>query len=180
MVNQDVRICMGKEGMLMNPQDIYDTIMELQVTVIADHIGGMLAPSKLPSEFPNPTEQPGFRSLVELARCGKVIIKISGLYRLSDATETGYHDLESIIRTLAEMAPERLIYASDWPHTGNGSNRSTGKTGEVEKFREIDHNGIIENLGQWVESKETWERMMVSTPAALFKETLIIFLVECL
>ena len=62
--------------------------------------------------------QPGFRSLVQLARSSRVSIKVSGLYRASTSSEIGYEDLEPIIRTLAEQVPNWLVWASDWLHTG--------------------------------------------------------------
>lgn len=153
----------------MKSLDIYETVLSLPVAVIADHIGGMFAPSKLPDATLDPIKQPGFRSLVELAKRSKVIVKISGLYRLSNIKETAYHDLEPIIRTLADTVPDRLIYASDWPHTGDGADRKVRKPGQIEQFRVIDNQRIVENLSQWVGSEDRWKQMMVITPAAVFK-----------
>ena len=42
-------------------------------------------------------------------------IKLSGFYRLSN--DRGYRDLDPLLLELATIAPDRIIWGSDWPHT---------------------------------------------------------------
>ncbi|KAH6683517.1 hypothetical protein F5X68DRAFT_137281 [Plectosphaerella plurivora] len=146
--------------------DIYETVLSLPVIIIADHIGGMAGVSRLPADQKT-TQQPGYQSLLKLAQQGRVLIKISGLYRLSSESETGYADLEPVIGELAAKVPDRLIYASDWPHTGDGSDRGNRRPGQVEEFRKVDNQLILANIKSWI-GEETWEKMMVTTPASAF------------
>lgn len=145
-------------------------IRDLPVTVIADHTGGLLAPSKLnvASEW-SPASQPGLSSLVSLARDGKVLVKISGLYRSSDATQTNFSDMANIIRKLAVLIPDHLIWGSDWPHTGEGKTRLSQDLQAIEPFRVIDDLAIIANLKKWV-GESTWMKMMVTNPQREFFE----------
>ena len=154
--------------------------MNLPVEVIADHLGGLKGISKLnvnsSSHTDNSTakdtvlEQPGFRSLVQLAKNSRVAIKISGLYRSSTSVATGYDDLAPIVRALAEQVPDRLVWASDWPHTGEGKDRKPDHAlSTKEPFRVIDNMRILKNLKDWVGNDETWYKLTVLNPRALYK-----------
>lgn len=153
-----------------NSADLYATVLSLPVTIIADHTGGVLAASKLAAEFAHsPTLQPGFAALVALARAGKIVIKISGLYRSSTAVQTAYADVEPIIRELAQEVPDALIWGSDWPHTGEGKDRGEMLgLGKIEPFRQIDNHSILRNLREWVNNEQTWMKLMVNNAERLF------------
>ena len=148
---------------------MYDSLIDLPVEIIADHLGGMKGSSKLGSTKTDPTEQPGFQSLLKLAEKSRVFIKVSALYRASSRNATGYDDLESIVRTFAVKVPDRLIYASDWPHTGDAAGRTGKDPTDIEEFRKIDDERIVANLKGWIRSEETWNRMLVATPDQVFQ-----------
>ncbi|RYP67728.1 hypothetical protein DL769_005692 [Monosporascus sp. CRB-8-3] len=148
---------------------LYDALVDLPVQVIADHLGGMLGSSKLGSTTLDPTKQRGFDSLMRLAEQSRVFVKVSGLYRISAMNETGYDDLEPIVRTFAEKVPDRLIYGSDWPHTGDASGRTGRNSTDIEEFRKIDDELVIANLKRWIRNEKTWNKMLVTTPGQVFR-----------
>ncbi|KAH7225255.1 hypothetical protein B0J15DRAFT_473407, partial [Fusarium solani] len=155
--------------------ELYDFILQSPVEIIVDHIGGLLGASKIASGNADPNvalSQAGFDSLVKLARGRRVWIKVSGLYRASLRTDSCYDDLEGIVRRLFHEVPERLIWASDWPHTGEGKARAgkdkAARLAEIEEFRTIDNAKILQSLRNWSESEDTWKKIMVDNPRELF------------
>jgi predicted TIM-barrel fold metal-dependent hydrolase len=81
---------------------------EWNVPVVLDHMGGL-----------GPTEEdshPAWSALRMLADSGSCWIKISGLYRKSRVPVT-FTDCDRLIERLARLAPHRLLWGSDWPHT---------------------------------------------------------------
>jgi predicted TIM-barrel fold metal-dependent hydrolase len=81
----------------------------IDATVIIDHMG-RIDPALGASQEP-------FAVLLELARRKNVWFKLSGADRMS-RQGAPYADLRPFARRLIEIAPERLVWGSDWPHTG--------------------------------------------------------------
>ncbi|CAG7931615.1 unnamed protein product [Penicillium olsonii] len=149
---------------------LYETILQLPVRIIADHLGGMRGPSLLPSDLQSiPTSQPGFVSLMSLARQSRVVIKMSGLYRMSSDTCSTYSDLKPIVETLAQEAPKQVIWGSDWPHTGDGHNRLEGRLDVKEPFRVIKNDAILNHLHDWMGS-DAYKKMMVDNPKRIYHQ----------
>ncbi|AOW01988.1 YALI0B20636p [Yarrowia lipolytica CLIB122] len=133
---------------------LFDVIGNLPVTVIADHLGGMKSPGDT-----------GFESLIKLT-AKNVLIRVSGFYRLSEQGP-GYSDLEEVVQFFASESPNKLIWASDWPHTGGGKQRLLLNPGDVEPFRVIDNHAILQNLRSWVDER-TWTNMMETLPDRIY------------
>ncbi|KAJ5720229.1 Amidohydrolase 2 [Penicillium malachiteum] len=90
----------------------------LGVTLCIDHFGSPDL-SSLPENqegIPfDPYTLPGFQSLTSLLRTGNNYIKISAPYRLTnDRTQS---QLKAMAHEFLTAAPDRVIYATDWPHT---------------------------------------------------------------
>jgi predicted TIM-barrel fold metal-dependent hydrolase len=77
--------------------------------VVIDHIG-RIDPSLGVAQAP-------FAALVELSRRDNVWIKLSGADRIS-RHGAPYNDVKPFAHRLLETAPDRLLWGSDWPHTG--------------------------------------------------------------
>lgn len=147
---------------------LYDVIFRLPVKVIADHLGGMLGPTKLPSDLHSaPTSQPGFESLLSLARDARVYVKISGLYRMSTDISSNFHDLQPIVQTFAGEIPDQIIWGSDWPHTGDGHDRLRSCLEVKEPFRVLDDVSILEQLHGWM-GNDVYRKMLVENPTRLY------------
>ncbi|PYI09507.1 amidohydrolase 2 [Aspergillus sclerotiicarbonarius CBS 121057] len=147
---------------------LHDAILELPVRVIADHLGGMLGSSKLPPDVQlRSTCQPGFDSLLSLAKKARVFVKMAGLYRMSNDSAGTFGDLQPIVQTFAQEIPDQLIWGSDWPHTGDGHNR-VGKSLDVkEPFRIVDDHAILRRLHSWV-GDDVYRKMLVDNPGRLY------------
>jgi predicted TIM-barrel fold metal-dependent hydrolase len=123
--------------------------------------------SALPDTTTDITQQPGYQSLISLAKAGKVIIKVSGLYRSSKLTTGGYDDMQPLITSLAKEIPGSLIWASDWPHTGSAANRSLSNRDTPESFRVVDNMAVQGNIKQWV-GPNVWYYMTVQHPLQVY------------
>ena len=148
---------------------LHDTITGLPVKIIADHLGGMRGASKLPSDLQStPASQPGFESLLSLAKQSHVVVKVSGLYRMSSDVPSTYSDLQPILETFAKEIPGQLIWGSDWPHTGEGGSRIERKLEVKEPFRIVDDTAILAKLHNWMGS-HVYRKMLVDNPRRLYQ-----------
>lgn len=93
-------------------------IPRLGVTICIDHFGSpeLSSISWAQDVAPfNPFTLPGFRSLISLLRQGSTYIKMSAPYRLTSDPQMS--DLKAMAAEFLAAAPDRVIYATDWPHT---------------------------------------------------------------
>ncbi|KAI5478086.1 transcriptional family amidohydrolase family protein [Pseudohyphozyma bogoriensis] len=151
----------------------YTFFKSLSVPVVGDHFGGLKGVSRLPRSSPLPPfsdalNQPGLTELLDLAVSGHVYIKLSGCYRASTLDASGYDDLEPLVRKLVDTCPNQLVYASDWPHTGDGKDRVGRSVEEVEPFRIIDQRLVVERMREWVGEEDTWRTILVDNPRKLY------------
>ena len=85
-----------------------DLLSGLRVPFIIDHMGRVPVKDGL--------QQPPFQALLELARNNdKCWVKISGAERISSAGPP-FTDTVPFARALIEVAPDRLLWGTDWPH----------------------------------------------------------------
>ena len=59
---------------------------------------------------------PAFTDLLALLAGGRCWVKLTGPYRISGAPDLPYDDVDAAAAKLAQAAPGRLIWGSDWPH----------------------------------------------------------------
>jgi predicted TIM-barrel fold metal-dependent hydrolase len=99
--------------------------------------------------------QPGFQQLIELLRHGgrRCWVKLTGAYRTSMARE--FADVEPMARALVDVAHDRLIWGSDYPHLSFAD-----KVGSIELWN---------LLGRWVPDEATRRRILVDNPRQLFR-----------
>ena len=130
------------------------------VPVVLDHFGGVQARLG--------PDQPGLATLLRLVGDGKAYVKLSAPYRASrDAPE--YADLAPVARALIRANPERMVWASDWPHTGGGAARAAGKPGDVEPFRSVDDAHDLALIRVWAGDEATARAILVDNAARLFR-----------
>ncbi len=95
----------------------------------------------------------GFQTLVALVRDG-AWVKLSGAYRLT-AEGPPYRDTIPYARALAEAAPERCVWGSDWPHVSHwGHMMNVGD--------------LLDLLADWVPDEAARRRVLVDNPARLY------------
>jgi predicted TIM-barrel fold metal-dependent hydrolase len=104
------------------------------------------------------------RTLLELLATGRVWLKLSAFYRASNDAPR-HADLAALARTLIATRPQRLLWGSDWPHTGGGRDRDPAR---IEPFRQVDLPASLLALQSWVPDAAVLHRILVSNPAELY------------
>jgi predicted TIM-barrel fold metal-dependent hydrolase len=99
-------------------------------------------------------QQAGFQRLLDVLRngSGKVWVKLTGVYRMSQAP--GFADAAPMVRALIEAAPDRLIWGSDYPHLSFAD-----KVGSQQLF---------DLFNTWARDESTRRRILVDNPTKLF------------
>jgi predicted TIM-barrel fold metal-dependent hydrolase len=141
---------------LLMVASLRDTIRTLPVPVVVDHFG-------LASAAQGP-KQEGFAELLELAAEGKVYVKLSAPYRITSRADGS--DGEVIVRPLIDANPERMLWGTDWPHTGAWPGVPRRRE-TPEPFHPIDDGQQLNLLAAWATRAEL-KRILVDNPARLF------------
>ncbi len=101
-------------------------------------------------------DAPGFQALLELMRAGNTWMKISGANRVSATDLPPYDDVRPMAHALIEAAPDHIMWGTDWPHPN--------------KYEVNPNDGdLADALGDWVTDDDLRRRILVDTPAALFR-----------
>jgi len=133
-----------------------DVLMQLPVPVVIDHFGRASAAKGI--------AQAGFDKLLGLLASGRVWIKLSAAHRISEQPDC--QDAKPIVRALINANPKRMLWATDWPHTGAwpGQPRSPDL---IEKFHPIDDLRALQRISEWVNATE-WNAMLENNPSDLY------------
>ena len=128
--------------------DLRDWLAAIPATVVVDHIG-RVDPARGVDQAP-------FRALLALARRDNVWIKLSGADRLTRGVDGSYADVAPFAHRLLEIAPERLVWGSDWPHTG-----------VFDAARMPDDGALLDALERLVPDPALRRRVLVDNPERL-------------
>lgn len=131
-------------------------VADLPVPVVFDHFG-------MPDAALGP-DQPGFPALLELVRTGRVFVKLSAPYRISK--QPGYADVVPIARALIAAGPERMVWASDWPHTDRAP--GAART-DISPFRMVDDPANLGLLASWCPDPAGRRSILATTPQQLYR-----------
>ena len=90
--------------------DRVDELSRLPVDIVIDHVGRFMSLVA--------TSHPSFHSLLRLVESGRAWVKLSAPYESSETGPPDFVDLQPLIDALVTLAPERLLWATNWPHPG--------------------------------------------------------------
>ena len=98
---------------------IEDLLMRVASPIVFDHLGRLAQPNAL--------DNPGFKTISKLIDKGRTWVKLSGAYQDTKVGPPTYSDTVAVARAYIKAAPERMVWASDWPHpTREGQARRRG------------------------------------------------------
>ncbi|WP_321923752.1 amidohydrolase family protein [Burkholderia sp. BCC1998] len=135
-------------------------IAGLDTPVVLDHFAGARA-DKLADQAT------AFATVIDLVKHGNAYVKLSAPYRASRQTPR-FDDLAPIARALIDARADRVLWASDWPHTGSAGNRD-GDLSRIEPFRREDAGGALNQLLGWANDAALRQRILVDNPARLYR-----------
>jgi D-galactarolactone isomerase len=123
-------------------------IKRLPGKFVIDHLGKFLEPVS-----PDSRE---FRSLLNLVETGRCYVKLSGPYETSKTGAPKYEDVGRLAKALVKKAPERMLWASNWPHPS------------VPKEQRPSDEDLLDLLLDWAPSEDDRRKILVDNPAALY------------
>jgi len=128
------------------------------IDIVIDHMGLPDARESL--------EQPGFQAMLRLVRTGRVWAKLSGADRVTRYTDR-LRDAIPFVQALADAAPDRLVWGSDWPNIGFHSRQQVADD-HVLPHRELDVGALLDVLIEAVPDAREREEVLVGNPARLY------------
>jgi len=130
-----------------NLPDHEAVLQRLPATLVIDHVGKFLEPV--------PLDHPGFRTLLRLVETGRTWVKLSAPYETSKLGPPYYDDVGKLAKVLVKAAPERMLWATNWPHPTPG-------------VPVPDDAWMLDMLLDWVPDESTRNKVLVDNPAKLY------------
>ncbi|HUL10221.1 MAG TPA: amidohydrolase family protein [Candidatus Acidoferrum sp.] len=114
--------------------------------IVIDHVGKFLEPV--------PPDHAAFRCLLRLVDSGRLWVKLSAPYEVSRSGPPLYADVGRLAKILVAAAPERMLWASNWPHPSVSA--------------KPDDAMLLDLLLEWARDEATRRRILVDNPAELY------------
>jgi predicted TIM-barrel fold metal-dependent hydrolase len=122
-------------------------IERLPGTIVFDHMGRMPQPEGI--------HHPAFNLLRRFLDTGRFWVKLSGPYLDTQVGAPRYSDIAPVGRALAEHAPQRCVWGSDWPHP-------------TEPNVKPDDAVLFDLLSEWSIDETVRHGILVRNPAILY------------
>jgi D-galactarolactone isomerase len=123
-------------------------IRRLPGRFVIDHIGKFLEPVE--------PDHPGFKSLLGLLDTGRCWLKLAAPYEWSKSGGPAYADVAKLAKILIRHVPDRMIWASNWPHA------------QAHLFGYPDDGALMDLLLDWAPDQATIEKILVRNPVELY------------
>ena len=124
-----------------------DVIDRVPCPMVFDHM------ARLPQ--PQGTHHEAFRIVARLLEAGRAWVKLSGAYLESRVGSPRYTDATKVAREFVRLAPDRLVWGSDWPHP-------------TERDVKPDDAVLFDLLQEWARDEPTRRRILVDNPRSLY------------
>ena len=122
-------------------------ITRLPCDLVIDHMGRFDAAT--------PADDKDSRLLLKLLATGRCWVKLSGPYYGSKSGPPLYADKARIAKELVKAAPERMVWASNWPHPSFKKNFP-------------DEGKLLDLVADWTQDESLRKKILVTNPARLY------------
>jgi predicted TIM-barrel fold metal-dependent hydrolase len=124
-----------------------DLLNRIVSPIVFDHMG------RLPQ--PEGVKNPAFQVICRLIDKGRTWVKLSGAYMDTKVGPPTYADATEVARAYLKVAPERMVWGSDWPHP-------------TERDHKPNDAVLFDLLTDWAPDAALRQRVLVDNPAALY------------
>ncbi len=126
--------------------DRKEMLKRLACNLVIDHVGRFMDPVT--------TDNPAFKVLLGFLEAGRCWVKLSAPYESSKSGPPDWADVAPEARALVRAAPERMLWASNWPHPGQEN--------------PPDEADLLDLLLDWVDDEAVRSRILADNPAELY------------
>ena len=123
-------------------------IKRLPGKFVIDHTGKFLEPVT--------PDHAAFKALLRLVDTGRCWVKLSAPYETSKTGAPKYEDVGRLAKALVKHAPERMLWASNWPHPS------------ARKPAPPDDAALLDLLADWAPDAGVQKRILADNPAELY------------
>lgn len=120
-------------------------LASLACPVVIDHLGYTPQPAGI--------AHPAFDAMRRLLD-GGAWVKLSGLYFTSQSGFPDYADVDELATALARHRPDRVLWGTDWPHSGEAQKPDDAK--------------LLDQTARWAPDEGARYAMLVTNPDALY------------
>jgi D-galactarolactone isomerase len=122
-------------------------LKRLPGTLVIDHTGKFLEPVR--------PDDASFKALLRFLESGRVWVKLSAPYETSKTGAPDYADVGVLASALIKAAPERMVWATNWPHPG-------------QQAKNPDEAVLLDTLRRWGADDAVRRKILVDNPAKLY------------
>lgn len=118
----------------------------LDCPIVIDHLGYTPQPAGV--------THPAFDTLRRLLDGDRAYVKLSGVYFTSEAGFPDYSDVDELAIRLVEHRTDRVLWGTDWPHSGEATKPDDAK--------------LLDQSARWAIKPADRQALLVDNPALLY------------
>jgi predicted TIM-barrel fold metal-dependent hydrolase len=125
-----------------------NVLQKVASPIVFDHMG------RIPKDVG--VDHPAFTVISRLIDKGRTFVKVSGAYMDAKVGPPTYADSTKLAQAFVKLAPQRMVWGSDWPHpTAKDDDKPNDAT-------------LVDLLAEWAPNEATRRRILVENPAELY------------
>ena len=133
-------------------------LADVTVPVVIDHLG-LFRPERINGHA-------GFEALLKLLQHNHVWVKVSGADRVTRHGK--FEDALPVMKALIEAAPDRMVWGTDWPHTGERFPIPDDAETVTVPYGEVDERKCLAVLAEACPDEATFKAILTENPARLY------------
>jgi predicted TIM-barrel fold metal-dependent hydrolase len=125
-----------------------DVLQKVVSPIVFDHMG------RIPKDVG--VNHPAYAVISKLIDKGRTWVKISGAYMDTKIGPPTYADSTKLAQAFVKLAPQRMVWGSDWPHP---TQKDDAKPNDAT---------LVDLLTEWAPDEATRNRILVDNPATIY------------